>query len=270
MYATVRGSFNVPAGVVALFGLLLGQGSGWMYIVALNTNVTNFPPQDRGKIVGMLVCCFGLCSGVFSKLRKAFFPPGSCGDTSISSFLLFLGLCTSGIAVGGTFCVNTLLTSSCKSELWLMILGYAFATIAAMFICASSFAEQFAHVDPQISAILLMGILGSLLFLAFLGGRPLTCVRGPFSSQSFISAASVSSSVVPVSQTPAKRLTSRSFRSASISSSNSIMSADSHRSRISSVFLGNDVGGNGEGNSGINGKQTDSVTHVHMHTDDGL
>lgn len=42
--------------LMGVFALLMGQGSSWMYTVALNTNLYNFRDEDRGKIVGILVC----------------------------------------------------------------------------------------------------------------------------------------------------------------------------------------------------------------------
>jgi hypothetical protein len=162
--------------VVALFGLVLGEGSGWMYIVALNTNVPNFSPRDRGRIVGLLACCFGLCSGVFGKLRNGFFPVGSCGSSSsIAPFLLFMSIATSSVAVLGTLCVRLLPGPPRPTEYRIVSFGYATAAIITLFICASSFAEQFAGLDPFVSACILLALLSCVLFLIILGS-PL-CMR---------------------------------------------------------------------------------------------
>lgn len=77
--------------------------------MALNTNVMNFSEQSRGKVVGMLVCCFGLCSGVFAQLYKGLFTPNGDEDSgNVTAFVLFLGIVTSAVGVIGALLCNVL------------------------------------------------------------------------------------------------------------------------------------------------------------------
>lgn len=52
-------------GSVALAWFLAGHGSGWIYIATLFTNLKNFPPVQRGFVVGVMACFFGTSSAVW-------------------------------------------------------------------------------------------------------------------------------------------------------------------------------------------------------------
>jgi hypothetical protein len=69
----------------------------------------NFSEHSRGKIVGMLVCCFGLCSGVFAQLYKGLFTVDGDEDSGrIGNFLLFLAIATSSVGTIGSLLCNVL------------------------------------------------------------------------------------------------------------------------------------------------------------------
>ncbi|EGD79004.1 hypothetical protein PTSG_01975 [Salpingoeca rosetta] len=87
--------------LITVLALVVGQGSGFFYTVALNTSVKNFGPNSRGKVVGLLVCFFGLCSGIFTVFLKGFFPSANSGH--LPQFLLFLALVTSCTGLIATF-----------------------------------------------------------------------------------------------------------------------------------------------------------------------
>ena len=53
-----------------------------------------------GQIVGLMVCFFGLCSGIFTTFLRGFFPDANSGH--LGSFLLFLTLTTSCTALIAT------------------------------------------------------------------------------------------------------------------------------------------------------------------------
>eukprot|EP01121_Diplochlamys_sp_Union-15-3_P014974 TRINITY_DN4858_c0_g1_i4.p1 TRINITY_DN4858_c0_g1~~TRINITY_DN4858_c0_g1_i4.p1 ORF type:complete len:173 (-),score=19.80 TRINITY_DN4858_c0_g1_i4:23-541(-) len=58
---------NVPYWLAGIFAFSLGQGSSMCYFVALNPSIKNFKSEHRGKVVGVLVCCFALCSGIYTQ-----------------------------------------------------------------------------------------------------------------------------------------------------------------------------------------------------------
>lgn len=71
--------------------------------MALNTQLKNYSAQSRGKIVGLLACFFGLCSGIFTQLYKAFFTvAGDNNSGRIGDFLLFLCIVVSAVSLIGT------------------------------------------------------------------------------------------------------------------------------------------------------------------------
>lgn len=87
--------------VVGMLGFLMGQGSSCTYVAALNTNCTNFKPEDRGKVVGILVCFFGLSAGVFALVYKAFF------RGNVQGLMGCLAVAPAAVALAGGFVVNT-------------------------------------------------------------------------------------------------------------------------------------------------------------------
>eukprot|EP00051_Salpingoeca_urceolata_P024699 m.436114 g.436114 ORF g.436114 m.436114 type:complete len:594 (+) comp20266_c0_seq6:161-1942(+) len=103
IFLAAKGVLHLPSGVIAVFGLFVGQGSSWLYTTALNTNVRNFPSATRGKVIGLLASCFGLSSGIFSQFHRALFPEstGATPSGPVHPFLLFLLLAVCALAVFG-------------------------------------------------------------------------------------------------------------------------------------------------------------------------
>eukprot|EP01127_Copromyxa_protea_P015686 TRINITY_DN4559_c0_g1_i1.p1 TRINITY_DN4559_c0_g1~~TRINITY_DN4559_c0_g1_i1.p1 ORF type:complete len:543 (-),score=80.74 TRINITY_DN4559_c0_g1_i1:43-1671(-) len=91
MYLATQGLVATSSGAVAFFAFMMGQGSGWSYTVALNTSVMNFEAGDRGTVIGVLVCFFGLCSGIYTQFYKSFFLG------KVSDFLLFMAVTLSSV-----------------------------------------------------------------------------------------------------------------------------------------------------------------------------
>ena len=90
--------------VVALFTFIAGQGVGFTYMVGLKSNASNFPPELRGRAVGVLVTFFGLSSGVFGLVGNAFF--GDHTQESLVAFLQFLAVVLALVAVVGGLLSN--------------------------------------------------------------------------------------------------------------------------------------------------------------------
>lgn len=90
--------------VVALFTFIAGQGVGFTYMVGLKSNASNFPPELRGRAVGVLVTFFGLSSGVFGLVGNAFF--GDHTQEALVAFLQFLAVVLALVAVVGGLLSN--------------------------------------------------------------------------------------------------------------------------------------------------------------------
>lgn len=80
----------------AIFALIAGQGGSFFVILALKYQLQNFPPTDRGVVVGALQAAFGVAAGVFSLLQYTFF------KNDVAKLLLFISLfgSLSGLAFG--------------------------------------------------------------------------------------------------------------------------------------------------------------------------
>lgn len=65
------------AGVTELcvLGFIIGQGSIWLVICALNCVTANFEAHDRGRAVGLIMTAFGLSSGIFNQVAVAYEGP---------------------------------------------------------------------------------------------------------------------------------------------------------------------------------------------------
>lgn len=54
LWAAANWFNTIPSYVLGLFSFTLGQGSCWIYSVALKINTQNFRAKDRGKVRMML------------------------------------------------------------------------------------------------------------------------------------------------------------------------------------------------------------------------
>jgi hypothetical protein len=69
----------------------MGNGSSGSYTAALSTNIKNFAPIHRGKVVGVLAAVFGISSAVFSSIYRYIF----MGD--LVHFILFMAIATGAV-----------------------------------------------------------------------------------------------------------------------------------------------------------------------------
>lgn len=77
--------------------------------MALNTQLKNFSTKSRGRIVGLMACFFGLCSGIFTQLYKGFFTTDGNSDAGdIGAFLLFMAIAIPSIALVCSMGTNVL------------------------------------------------------------------------------------------------------------------------------------------------------------------
>lgn len=70
MFLSMLQLFVIPGWVVAIFGFFVGHGGSWAYTVALGTNLRNFSPGDRGKIVGIMTGNVALSGAIFTQFYK--------------------------------------------------------------------------------------------------------------------------------------------------------------------------------------------------------
>jgi MFS family permease len=162
MWITVKQLFSHDVTILGVGALVMGQGSGWIYTVALNTNAANFRKEDRGKVVGTLTCSFALCSGIFTEIYSGFF------GTDVERFLLFLAIVVPTVAMTLVLFLNVLpdryrtydaMVVSKRAMIAYMILG-----VIALYICIASLVQNFSSVSAQ---WLCIGMLATL-FLLFL------------------------------------------------------------------------------------------------------
>ncbi|KAL0489306.1 hypothetical protein AKO1_010650 [Acrasis kona] len=72
-YMTLLRLFVVPYWVLGLFLTTLSWGTNACYTSGLSTCLKNFDPKHRGKIVGSLLCIYGMTGGLFSALFRFVF-----------------------------------------------------------------------------------------------------------------------------------------------------------------------------------------------------
>lgn len=149
--------------VMAIFAFVAGQGSGWVYTAALNTNADNFTRADRGKIMGVLTCCFGLCSGVFTLIMKTFYP------TEVVNFLLFLSVCLPVVAfVLGCIFTNFLseYPKIYSKEIKRVYFGYGIMLTVALWVSITSLVINFTDQHPFPYCIAMLGLIASLVLIS--------------------------------------------------------------------------------------------------------
>jgi MFS family permease len=166
---------------LVLCALLWGMGSGLSYTVALATNLMNFDAKDRGRIVGLLVCFFGLSSGVFVQLLRGFFGAGTVRGAT--NFVLFLAIVCSTVpfissAVGF---VNVVAdppvnyVENLSRTRWALGLGVVLAIYVAAAALVETLVDFDSDEDPTLLLTVVMCVLVSLFLLLPCGrsGRPL-------------------------------------------------------------------------------------------------
>ncbi len=132
--------------------------------------------MPRMKVCGLLSCCFGLCSGIFTVVIGAFFA------NNIVNFLLLLSLVVAATAFifGGIFCnylhdypkdytsVEVCLekgegrkvdTNLLLQQLKRMYYGFFIIGAIVIWICITSFTSSFTNVSTVPFCIVLLGML---------------------------------------------------------------------------------------------------------------
>eukprot|EP01104_Vermistella_antarctica_P010696 TRINITY_DN2870_c0_g1_i2.p1 TRINITY_DN2870_c0_g1~~TRINITY_DN2870_c0_g1_i2.p1 ORF type:complete len:558 (-),score=104.92 TRINITY_DN2870_c0_g1_i2:70-1743(-) len=154
---------------VGVMAFMVGQGSGYNFNVALNTSSKNFPQEHRGKIVGLMVCFFGLCAGLFTQIYTTFF------TGSVSDFLLFLALSCGSVSFLGFLLTNQVVNPPVDaapfSRLRLPI-GYALASLIAVWVLVQSFVHKYTDWTLLPFTIVLLVLLAGFTLLP-LGTNPL-------------------------------------------------------------------------------------------------
>lgn len=164
MYLAANKTIGGDPIAVGMYAFLAGQGSGWIYTAALNTNTVNFTTEDRGKIVGLLACCFGLCAGIFTLVYKSFF------SDNVITFLGFLSIFLPAVAIiGGAIFCNYLdeYPKEYTSEKGKISAGYTIMTLIVVWMMVTGLVTNFTSVQPLIFCIVLLAMIGLLLGLVF-------------------------------------------------------------------------------------------------------
>jgi len=144
--------------MVCIFAFTVGQGAAWNYISSLHTSPNNFKSETRGKVVGALMCYFGLCSATFTKVYALFY--------DVSSFFLTVSIVFgSSMFVFGLFCnvVNGPKVDGGKR----IYVVYGIAITIAFHLAISSIIEsQFASNETlKLSFIIALGVLYFSIFI---------------------------------------------------------------------------------------------------------
>jgi len=169
MYLSANKTIGGSSGELAFYAFLAGQGSGWIYTAALNTNAMNFTTDDRGKIVGLLACCFGLCSGIFSVVYKTFFVG------HVAAFLGFLAFFLPLVAIIlGCFFCNFLdaYPKEYAAERIRISIGYGILISIVILMCITSLVTNFTETGPLgfcITVLVLIASLSSIIFRTYTG-----------------------------------------------------------------------------------------------------
>eukprot|EP00658_Telonema_sp_P-2_P018281 TRINITY_DN17171_c0_g1_i1.p1 TRINITY_DN17171_c0_g1~~TRINITY_DN17171_c0_g1_i1.p1 ORF type:complete len:592 (+),score=119.13 TRINITY_DN17171_c0_g1_i1:79-1854(+) len=160
-----------PRPSMALTGVLAfvaGQGLAWAYSATLKTGIVNFSPEIRGKVVGCLVCFFGLSGGIFSQIYSSVFA------SEIKPFFFFMSvLCPGLCVVGGLLLPNGEPSESeqhGRHDRLTLLYGLGVLTIVAVVVL--SFVEQFTSASKSALGWVLIATL--LLYPLTLIGVPLT------------------------------------------------------------------------------------------------
>eukprot|EP00042_Codosiga_hollandica_P043484 m.412138 g.412138 ORF g.412138 m.412138 type:complete len:536 (-) comp56564_c0_seq2:231-1838(-) len=180
-YLTVRytpgdGSMQ-PIMCIAAF--VMGQGGGWIYTVALNTNAANFRHADHGKILGLLTCSFALCSGIFTLIYNGFF-----NGSEVEDFLLFLSIALPATALLLSTALNVLPQHYMQYDSLVVgqhaLRGYFLLFLLALYICVASFVQTFTNVSPFDLTLGMLGVILLMLSLPLSSGRLIWKVSGEF------------------------------------------------------------------------------------------
>jgi MFS family permease len=92
--------FVIPYYVLGMFMTLCSCGTYACYTSGLSTCLKNFDPKHRGKVVGVLLCVYGLTGGLFSAIFQFVF----LGN--LVAFIFFMLVFVSSVPVVGIIFLN--------------------------------------------------------------------------------------------------------------------------------------------------------------------
>lgn len=94
LFSLIQAGVHAHVGILCLIGFVIGTGSIWLVICALNTVAGNFEKEDRGRAVGLVMTTFGLSAGIFSELISLVE-----GAHTQPSLLAFIGVSMASVAL---------------------------------------------------------------------------------------------------------------------------------------------------------------------------
>jgi len=121
--------------MMGIFAFIMGQGSSMAYKVALVTQTRNFDKEDHGKIIGLLSCCFGISSAIFTQLKDTFF------HGNIPQFFLFLAIITSTVTLFFGMFQNVVPIK--QSDIRRLVYAYVIVFVLAIYLVVSALLEYF-------------------------------------------------------------------------------------------------------------------------------
>ncbi len=164
MWLTIWLQWSDSVLIMCACAAVMGQGGGWIYTVALNTNAANFRQEDHGKILGLLTCSFALCSGIFTQIYNGFF-----GDSDVQSFMLFLSIVLPSVALLLAVFLNVLPPHFHAYDSMVVgqraLIGYLLLAVLASYICASTFAQNFSSISATDMTFGLLVCVSSIILL---------------------------------------------------------------------------------------------------------
>ncbi|CAM6061318.1 unnamed protein product [Sphagnum tenellum] len=149
--------------------MLLAVGSNsitWLDTGNIVTNVKNFPHR-RGAVTGILKCCFGLSSAIFTLLYVAIFNNNSPASVLLLSALLTTAACLLGLPFIQLLTPAKLQEDSLRNKssfIWFYVILIAFTLylLAAALLTSTGFTNSLA---TQVMACGILLFLGAPLFL---------------------------------------------------------------------------------------------------------
>jgi len=169
VYLAANKYFPTTNIVVGLFAAIMAQGGGWIYGAVLKVVTKNFRVEDRGKVVGAMVCFYGLSSGVLTQIYKGFYSP------DVIAFLLFLAiLLGSGGVIIGMFLNTVAMPFSLEEEdkMGRIKLITLIAIVLAVFNGSASIITGLTDITSLPFAIFMLAILATILLLPINTGPP--------------------------------------------------------------------------------------------------
>jgi len=159
------GGANVA--LLCFVGFVIGHGSIWLVVCALNTVTNNFEKQDRGRAVGLVMTTFGLSAGIYSSLIRVIegtsIEPNLLGFFGISMGSISL-VCVLGIAKMPPGHLLTARGARATHALGLCILALVLITLRALW-------------TPQVHGLDVIAVVMTVLYVLVLAFQAFLVVR---------------------------------------------------------------------------------------------